>query len=53
MMSPRNKPGNESWALPDHGDEQPAQALVPFPEAVLPCVRETVERQTDPIDLAA
>ena len=50
MMSVRDKTGTESWALPDHGDEQLAQAQVPFPEAVLPCVRE---RQTDPINLAA
>jgi hypothetical protein len=56
MMSVRDKPGNESWALPDHGDEQLAQAQVPFPEAVLPSskrVRETIERQTNPIELAA
>jgi hypothetical protein len=56
MMSPRNKPGNASWTLPDHGDEQLAQAQVPFSEPVLPSsnrVRETIERQTDPIKLAA
>jgi hypothetical protein len=53
MMSPRDKPGNEAWALPDHGDEQLAQAQVPFPEAVLPCVRDAVDRQTDLIKLAA
>ena len=56
MMSVRDKPGNESWALPDHGDEQLAQAQITFPEAVLPSskrVRETIERQTDPIKLAA
>jgi hypothetical protein len=56
MMSPRDKPGNASWALPDHGDEQLAQAQVPFSEPVLPSsnrVRETIERQTDPIKLVA
>ncbi len=53
MMPPRDKPGNKSWALPDHGDEQLAQAQVPFPEAVLPCAREAIERQADPIDLTA
>jgi hypothetical protein len=53
MMSPRDREGNESLALSDHGDEQFAQARVPFSEAVLPCVREAIERQTDPINLAA
>jgi hypothetical protein len=56
MMSPRDKPGNRSWALLDHGDEQLAQAQAPFPEAVLPPsegVCEAIERQTDPIKLAA
>jgi hypothetical protein len=56
MMSPRDIPGNESWALPHHGDEQLAQAQIPFPEAVLHSskgVREAIERQTDPINLAA
>jgi hypothetical protein len=51
MISPRDKPGNKFWELPDHIDEQPAQAQVP--EAVLPCVCEAIERQTDPINLAA
>jgi hypothetical protein len=54
MMSPRDKPKNGFRTLPDHGDEQLAQAQVPFPKAVLPSskrVRETIERQTDPIGL--
>jgi hypothetical protein len=51
MMSPRDKQGNKFWEQPDNTDEQLAQ--VPLPEAVLPCVCEAIERQTDPINLAA
>jgi hypothetical protein len=51
MMSPSDKEGNKFWELPHHIDEQLAQ--VPLPEAVLPCVCEAIERQTDPINLAA
>jgi hypothetical protein len=54
MMSVRDKPGNESWALPDHGDEQFARAQVPYPELVLPSSEgKAIEWQTDPINLAA
>ena len=45
MMSVRDKPGNESWALPDHGDEQLHRRKY-LPELVLPHRKRTRSHRT-------